>query len=585
MGFSVVFAMAQPEAPTIAPLNGETLFTIGQEYQFQATSDVAMFGWTVSPTTGYEELEGSSNSPVFKVKFTVPGTYVLSCTVFDGQSTSEAGTYEVEVTDGTGTPQLTYSVDPISVCADGNYYEVHVAVSGGEAEYGTYRLQVDGPTIYEVSTGGTDLVFFVPLGNSEAGTYDVVFRDPQNEAIATTTMTVTAPPSAPTITVSGVTGGNYMVGESYSFAANGSSVDEYEWIVSSKNSTGYEFVGSTSDQTTSIKFTEAGDYIIKVVETSNGCSSESELQITVHEGSSQQITYTAEPATLCTGDYMSYGVSASDVITSELVLKINQQTFTGYSKGDNMYVFDLAGMTAGTYNVEIVDVTNNNTTVATSVITVAEAPEAPTISMTSQATSTFSVGETYDFTAYTASPDVSYSWSMVSVPEADSFEFVNGSDSQDATIKFFEEGTFMLECQALNLEGCYATSSSYLITVGEGGSSPQSSFEEIPEYVTYCINGSNWDFRIKATSQISSSDKFYMEDLDNSHSIMGTVSGNEVIFNISEFAWTEGSYSVKITDSQSNQIGSSNITITSEGPSVLVANWNSTFVLVSHCSL
>ncbi|MBR7035676.1 MAG: hypothetical protein IKI25_07990, partial [Bacteroidales bacterium] len=94
MGFSVVFAMAQPEAPTIAPLNGETLFTIGQEYQFQATSDVAMFGWTVSPTTGYEELEGSSNSPVFKVKFTVPGTYVLSCTVFDGQSTSEAGTYE-----------------------------------------------------------------------------------------------------------------------------------------------------------------------------------------------------------------------------------------------------------------------------------------------------------------------------------------------------------------------------------------------------------------------------------------------------------------------------------------------------------
>ena len=579
MGFSVVFAMAQPAAPTITPLNGETLFTIDQEYQFQATAiSGSSFGWTVSPETGYEELEFSHMSNVFKVKFTVPGTYVLSCTVYDGQATSEAGTYEVEVTDGTGTPQLTYSVDPISVCADGNYYEVHVAVSGGEAEYGTYRLQVDGPTIYEVSTGGTDLVFFVPLGNSEAGTYDVVFRDPQNEAIATTTMTVTAPPSAPTITVSGVTGGNYMVGESYSFAANGSSVDEYEWIVSSKNSTGYEFVGSALEQTTSIKFTEAGDYTIKVVETSNGCSSESELQITVHDGSSQQITYTAEPATLCTGDYMSYGVSASDVITSELELKIDQQTFTGTSKGDNVCIFDLSGLTTpGTYNATVVDVTNNNTVVATSVITIADGPELPTIS--SQET-TFTAGEQYVFSASSSTSGVSYMWSMMTVPDSQVsplYEFVDDYYSQSTTIKFNAGGTYIISCHT-ELNGCSSSEATYNVTV-DGGSSSQSAFETIPEYVTYCINGSNWDFRIKATSQLSSNDKFYMEDLDNSHSIMGTVSGNEVIFNISEFAWTEGLYSVKITDSQSNQIGSSNITITSEGPSVLVANWNSTFVV------
>ncbi|MBP5372473.1 MAG: Ig-like domain-containing protein, partial [Bacteroidales bacterium] len=579
MGFSVVFAIAQPAAPTIAPLNGETLFTIEQEYQFQATAiSGSMFGWSVSPTTGYEELEGSHISDVFKVKFTVPGTYVLSCTVYDGQSTSEAGTYEVEVTDGTGTPQLTYSVDPISVCADGSYYEVHVFVSGGEAEQGTYQIWVNEFTAYEAETGGSVLVFPVPLGNSEVGTYDVFFRNPQHENIATTTMTVTAPPSAPTITVSGVTGGNYMVGESYSFAANGSSLDEYEWIVSSKNSTGYEFVGSTLEQTTSIKFTEAGDYTIKVVETSNGCSSESELQITVHAGSSQQITYTAEPATLCTGDYMSYGVSASDVITSELELKINQQTFTGYSKGDNVYIFDLSGLTTpGTYNATVVDVTNNNTVVATSVITVADGPELPTIS--SQET-TFTVGGQYVFSAISSTSDVTYMWGMMTVPDSPVspiYEFVDGFNSQSTTIKFNAGGTYIISCHT-ELNGCSSSEATYNVTV-DGGSSSQSAFETIPEYVTYCINGSNWDFRIKATSQISSSDKFYMEDLDNSHSIMGTVSNNAVIFNISEFAWTEGSYSVKITDSQSNQIGSSNITITSEGPSVLVANWNSTFVV------
>ncbi|MBR3980137.1 MAG: Ig-like domain-containing protein [Bacteroidales bacterium] len=405
------------------------------------------------------------------------------------------------------------------------------------------------------------------LTGTVSGTqYLYTVKDSDGDELGKFVLVVMDAPETPTITSTHTT---FLAGEQYVFmASSNTSGVTYKWTLAGD---GASIVGDNNMESVTVAFNstlDQGTFQLICEVSNNGCTVVGSKNIEVSSGATQQdITYTALDATLCRGDNMAYTVTASESIPSTTTLKmtVGLESFTGYSKGDS-YTFDLSGMTptSGTFNAEIVDI-SNGTTIATPTITVNASPNV-VISSTEQS---FSTGTSYEFTATSDASNGTYMWSMGTYPDGGTYEFVNGYSSQSTTIKFNTAGQYELLCAITDANGCSSNNFTY-VTV-EGGSSSQTAFETIPENVTYCINGSNWDFRIKATSQLSSNDKFYMEDLDNSHSIMGAVSGNEVVFDISEFAWTEGTYSVKITDSQSNLIGNSNIAITSDGPYIRVA--------------
>lgn len=451
--------LAAPTVPEIST-TAQSFETGENYYTFSATTTTenCSYTWGIGnvPDGGDDIYPNTSNQQNTTISFPVQGTYEIVCQVSDVNGCKAFGTYTAEVSEGTS--KLSYSVDPIAVCADGNYYDVTVSVSGGEAEYGTYKILIDALTVYEVSTGGTVLSFYVPLGESQAGTHEVTFKDPQNETIATTTMTVSSLPSTPTITSSSET---FLAGQTYTFTANTSDSElTYDWTLSGIPYDGASIDGSNTEKTVSVVFNSAlepgqGTFTLYCEVTSNGCKALGEKNIVMSSGTTQgdDITYTAQPQTFCyknDGQY-EYVVKASQAVEEDdyIMVLLSYSSYYGSHHsdaidGDEIY-FRLNNLPAAEYEVMIYSSDSLNLLVESATMTVG-APIRPTISWED---GEFYVGETVSFYNENYDETLTYTWS---VDNAD-HTFVGATDGEGVSITFLNTGEFVVKCEATE-NGC-----------------------------------------------------------------------------------------------------------------------------------
>lgn len=461
--------LAAPTVPEIST-TAQSFETGENYYTFSATTTTenCSYTWGIGnvPDGGDDIYPNTSNQQNTTISFPVQGTYEIVCQVSDVNGCKAFGTYTAEVSEGTS--KLSYSVDPIAVCADGNYYDVTVSVSGGEAEYGTYKILIDALTVYEVSTGGTVLSFYVPLGESQAGTHEVTFKDPQNETIATTTMTVSSLPSTPTITSSSET---FLAGQTYTFTANTSDSElTYDWTLSGIPYDGASIDGSNTEKTVSVVFNSAlqpgqGTFTLYCEVTSNGCKALGQKDIEMSEGATQgdDITYTAQPQTFCyknDGQY-EYVVKASQAVEEDdyIMVLLSYSSYYGSHHsdaidGDEIY-FRLNNLPAAEYEVMIYSSDSLNLLVESATMTVG-APIRPTISWED---GEFYVGETVSFYNENYDETLTYTWS---VDNAD-HTFVGATDGEGVSITFLNTGDFVVKCEATE-NGC-TSSDTYSLEV------------------------------------------------------------------------------------------------------------------------
>ncbi|MBR5434255.1 MAG: Ig-like domain-containing protein, partial [Bacteroidales bacterium] len=478
--------------------------------------------------------------------------------------------YPVSVCNGTDFEIVVHTVSPNEMCASFSSPRYDGECEGGVESGSEYISNVN----FTVIDSYTFIVTGTAVGIGSSSLW--VYNDPSHMYIDITV--VEAPSSSPTIF--SLSGGPYSINEEYEFMAG--SGDEYLWSATPDS---YEIIEGETSSIVKMKFTEAGDYSVTchVYYTGYDCPVSGSTSIEVTNGATQQdITYTVpEQSTICRGGDMTYYVVGSEEITSELTLVVGLESFTGTSKTleygtpDNqtqtvyVYEFDLSGMTptSGTFSAEVME---NGEKVASGTITLADTPEEPTITSTAQ---TFVTGEVYTFTAESQSVVDEYLWVMtqsVGANPHDGYEFIGDSTSSSVQVKFNKVGPFILLCQEYN-NGCGPVFGEISVEV-EGGSASQYTFESIPN-ATYCFYDTEKTYRIKATSDITGA-TFIMTDEMTETSIQGVVSGNEVVFDLSAFTFDGGSQTT-ITDGEGNTIGTPYITMTTSGPSVLVANWNS----------
>ena len=460
--------------------------------------------------------------------------------------------YPVSVCNGTDFEIVVHTVSSNEMCASFSSPRYDGECEGG-VESGTEYISNVNFTIID---SYTFIVTGTAVGIGSSSLW--VYNDPSHMYIDITV--VEAPSSSPTIF--SLSGGPYSISEEYEFTA--SSGDDYLWSATPDS---YEIIEGETSSNVKMKFTEAGDYSVTchVYYTGYDCPVSGSTSIEVTNGATQQdITYEIKGADLCLGGNMLYSISASEPITSTLVVSTGQETYSGYSKGDNVYIFDLTGLDWGAYLVSILDVDNGNELLGTATIQVNSAPNYPMITSSSES---FLVGETYTFDESNQPLGTTYSWHITD----GNYEFVGDPNSQTVSIKFNDAGSYDVWCQVTDNFGC--SSSNYkTVEVSDGGGNP--SLYEFLTSATYCLYGSNWNYYVNANTDITGL-TFTMEDTQTSHSITGDVNGNDIIFDISAFAWEEGTYSAKITDDNGNVIGTPYITITTSGPSVRIANWSS----------
>ena len=295
---------------------------------------------------------------------------------------------------------------------------------------------------------------------SEVGTWSGVITDHHDiNDDMTVNFVVSEKPSKPEISS---TEQSYYAGESYTFTANTQSTNvTYKWSIGSYPSGGQcEFVNGNTSQNTTINFSTPGSYSFYCTVTNGACSTSSEYyRITVEEPTQQDITYIAPDATLCKGGNMSYTISASGTITSTLTLVVGLESFTGYLKGDNNYIFDLSGMTpsSGSYTAEVMA---DGETVATATLTVATAP----YMVIECDETTFSTGEQYTFTSSVTAE--TYDWNLGSQPEGGLLPEIMDA-GQDANVTFNSAGQYELWCTVTDANGCTATNFMYVNVFGE----------------------------------------------------------------------------------------------------------------------
>lgn len=405
--------------------------------------------------------------------------------------------------------------------------------------------------------------------SSEAGTYPVTVYDEFDETSSMTlNFKVGTNMADPTITVSGVTNGSYIVGETYDLLAN-TTAEEVDWWVYPEGN-GYEFVGERETQSTALKFTEAGDYTIRLNAYNNygACTKSVDLSITVNAASSQQITYNAPNATLCKGSDMAYTVTASESIPSTTTLKmtVGLESFTGYSKGDS-YTFDLSGMTptSGTFNAEIVDITNG-TTIATPTITVNASPNV-VISSTEQS---FSTGTSYEFTATSDASNGTYSWSMGTYPDGGTYEFVNGYSSQSTTIKFNTAGQYELWCAVTDANGCSSNNFTY-VTVEEGTVSDITYTAQPQVFCFYEGATYDTDFKVEVSGgEVPEGSTFHLT-IGNSD-IFTDRASSTIYFELPDTI-SAGTYDVTVWNAdKTKQLCTSSLTVFSQGLEIIGSN-------------
>lgn len=411
------------------------------------------------------------------------------------------------------------------------------------------------------------------LTGTVSGTqYLYTVKDSDGDELGKFVLVVMDAPETPTITSTHTT---FLAGEQYVFmASSNTSGVTYKWTLAGD---GASIVGDNNMESVTVAFnstSDQGTFQLICEVSNNGCTVVGSKNIEVSSGATQQdITYTALDATLCRGDNMAYTVTASESIPSTTTLKmtVGLESFTGYSKGDS-YTFDLSGMTptSGTFNAEIVDVTNNNTVIATPVITVVEAPVAPTITSTE---TTFSAGEQYVFTANSNTSGVSYLWSMMTVPDSQVnplYEFVDDYYSQSTTLKFNAGGTYIISCHT-ELNGCSSSEATYEVVV-EGGTVSDITYTAQPQ--VFCFyEGATYDtdFKVEVSGgEVPEGSTFHLT-IGNSD-IYTDRAYSTIYFELPDTI-SAGTYDVTVWNAdKTKQLCTSSLTVFSQGLEIIGSN-------------
>lgn len=407
------------------------------------------------------------------------------------------------------------------------------------------------------------------LTGTVSGTqYLYTVKDSDGDELGKFVLVVMDAPETPTITSTHTT---FLAGEQYVFmASSNTSGVTYKWTLAGD---GASIVGDNNMESVTVAFNstlDQGTFQLICEVSNNGCTVVGSKNIEVSSGATQQdITYTALDATLCRGDNMAYTITASESIPSTTTLKmtVGLESFTGYSKGDS-YTFDLSGMTptSGTFNAEIVDITNG-TTIATPTITVNASPNV-VISSTEQS---FSTGTSYEFTATSDASNGTYMWSMGTYPDGGTYEFVNGYSFQSTTIKFNTAGQYELWCAVTDANGCSSNNFTY-VTVEEGTVS-DITYTAQPQ--TFCYkNDGQYEYVVKASQAVEEDD--YIMVLLSYSSYYGShhsdaIDGDEIYFRLNNLPAAE--YEVMIYSSDSLNLLVESATMTVGAPIRPTISW------------
>lgn len=407
------------------------------------------------------------------------------------------------------------------------------------------------------------------LTGTVSGTqYLYTVKDSDGDELGKFVLVVMDAPETPTITSTHTT---FLAGEQYVFMASSNTLGvTYKWTLAGD---GASIVGDNNMESVTVAFNstlDQGTFQLICEVSNNGCTVVGSKNIEVSSGATQQdITYTAPNATLCRGDNMAYTITASESIPSTTTLKmtVGLESFTGYSKGDS-YTFDLSGMTptSGTFNAEIVDITNG-TTIATPTITVNASPNV-VISSTEQS---FSTGTSYEFTATSDASNGTYMWSMGTYPDGGTYEFVNGYSSQSTTIKFNTAGQYELWCAVTDANGCSSNNFTY-VTVEEGTVS-DITYTAQPQ--TFCYkNDGQYEYVVKASQAVEEDD--YIMVLLSYSSYYGShhsdaIDGDEIYFRLNNLPAAE--YEVMIYSSDSLNLLVESATMTVGAPIRPTISW------------
>ena len=397
------------------------------------------------------------------------------------------------------------------------------------------------------------------LTGTVSGTqYLYTVKDSDGDELGKFVLVVMDAPETPTITSTETT---FSAGEQYVFtASSNTSGVTYKWTLAGD---GASIVGDNNMESVTVAFNstlDQGTFQLICEVSNNGCTVVGSKNIEVSSGATQQdITYTALDATLCRGDNMAYTITASESIPSTTTLKmtVGLESFTGYSKGDS-YTFDLSGMTptSGTFNAEIVDITND-TTIATPTITVNASPDV-VISSTEQS---FSTGTSYEFTATSDASNGTYMWSMGTYPDGGTYEFVNGYSSQSTTIKFNTAGQYELLCAVTDANGCSSNNFTY-VTV-EGGTVSDITYTAQPQ--TFCYkNDGQYEYVVNASQAVEEDD--YIMVLLSYSSYYGShhsdaIDGDEIYFRLNNLPAAEYEVMIYSSDSLNLLVDSASLTV------------------------
>ncbi|MBR4498299.1 MAG: Ig-like domain-containing protein, partial [Bacteroidales bacterium] len=406
-------------------------FIEGNTYEWTCSGDVSVTS----------ERMGSSHWAT--VRFTTPGSYVLSCTETNTNGCSHTVTKDVTV------KQYTYTIpqDNVVLCSgDGASVTVIITCNTVEGFNGQFAVAKDYTTdklaSYTIEEGDGMAKAHVTI--TEPGTYnlyyggnevdDVYYRNQINSLSFTVTEeTITATITGPTMAT---------VDEEVTYSVTASSTLPnatltYSWGGGVENSLESDLMAVGSFSTSDIGEAE----VFCLVESENGCSYEAKLAVTVEEPVETEFTISEKSTlTVCQGE------SATVVITAEpaasfIVVSADNETI--YTADNEDYVTLTPTMTtAGDYTYYIVE---DGTQKKSFTITV---NEKPTVTITALQ-SVVCVGDEVQLEASMNLSDGSFFWGG-----ADNFD-----DATSGNPKFVATyaGHYPIFCQVTGAGNCSGT--------------------------------------------------------------------------------------------------------------------------------
>ena len=290
----------------------------------------ATFNWS-----GPNGFGSSQASP----SVTDSGTYILTVT---DPSNGCTATASVVVTTNNTLPSISAtSSSPLINCIITN-----IALIGSSTTPGTTLTWSDA-----------NGVISNPASISSAATYSLTVYDPSNGCTATTTITIGMDTISPDLTLSGGDTINCVNPGTSIIAGSSVAGASYSW----SGPNGF----SASQQTTGV-ITDAGSYSITVTNPSNGCSTSSVQNII--QGPNPLVSFTANPTSGVVPLPVNF-TNTSDPAFSSYLWSFGDGNSSAALNSSNTYTL------TGTFTVQLVGITPNNSCNDTTTVTITVYPE------------------------------------------------------------------------------------------------------------------------------------------------------------------------------------------------------------------